>query len=67
MIGAVSQLKSDFPEIEAIDQWFGAGLNLSVDKLLSCSDDEDCYIKFVMISVWESQIFLLEMNNQILF
>ncbi|EGR1271158.1 5'-deoxynucleotidase [Vibrio parahaemolyticus] len=47
MIGVVSQLKSDFPEIEAIDQWFGAGLNLSVDKLLSCSDDEGCYIKFV--------------------
>lgn len=31
----VAQVKSDFPEIDALDKWFGDGLGHSVDKLLA--------------------------------
>ncbi|MCE0761016.1 MAG: 5'-deoxynucleotidase [Pseudomonadota bacterium] len=35
----VIQIKSDFPEVAALDEWFGEGLGQSVDKLLSGGTD----------------------------
>lgn len=36
----VAQVKSDFPEIDALDKWFGNGLGHSVDKLLAGGNDD---------------------------
>ena len=36
----VAQVKSDFPEIDALDKWFGDGLGHSVDKLLAGGNDD---------------------------
>jgi 5'-deoxynucleotidase len=36
----VAQVKLDFPEIDALDKWFGNGLGHSVDKLLSGGNDD---------------------------
>ena len=39
MEGVVAQVKKDFPEVAALDEWFGEGLGQSVDKLLSGGAD----------------------------
>ncbi|MGJ8868671.1 YfbR-like 5'-deoxynucleotidase, partial [Salmonella enterica] len=36
----VAQVKSDFPDIDALDKWFGNGLGPSVDKLLAGGHDD---------------------------
>ncbi len=36
----VAQVKLDFPEIDALDKWFGDGLGHSVDKLLAGGNDD---------------------------
>ena len=39
MEGVVAQVKKDFPEVAALDEWFEEGLGQSVDKLLSGGAD----------------------------